>query len=237
MANLEEYNEKIWLQHPEETDDQYRFFFNYYLSQKSDTRSILMSYKLYMIEEKGKKEEDVKGLTTYSKRYGCWAKGEDSNGNKINGLHTWEERAKAYFTNVFNDKMNLLLERRGKVVEEEYEHGEKLLKHYNSVYDAFVLQMEVDKAEAKAKGIPFDSSHYLTKLQKLVKVRDEIAVFLRRSVGLTDRVTTDEIAKSLSQNKEVSIEWVVPETKYEENEIDKMSDEEFEKLLVNKLSQ
>lgn len=234
-ATLSEYQEKIWLKHPNEPDEAYKNFVKYYLPLKA-ARSVLGAYKSYLKEEKQRTDGQIKRINSVTKAWQYWSKGQDDNGEDIQGLHSWDERAQTYWDYVYSDEINVILERRGTLVETEYEDGVALLKQWNDLYGQFALELEDMAEQSKKLGKRFDPTPHLRKLRDLVKSRDEIATFLRRSVGMMDKVSEDALAAHLAENKEIRVQWIEPEIKHIlDTPVDQLSDEDFERLLKNDL--
>jgi len=232
-----DYREKIWLQFPNEENESYRMFVTYYLPQKS-SRTLMTAYRKCVMTENGKTEEQANKLTGAGAKWNFWANAKDRDGNPVPDLnYSWEDRALAYWKFLYQDEVNMLLDRRGNILEQEFLDSEKMLEQWIVMYGELVNNIDYLRNQSKSAGKKFDSFLYLKQLREFIKARDEIALLIRRSVGMMDKVTEDIISQRMANNKNFQVIWSEPEVNQQHmNDVDRMSDEEFVKLIKNDLA-
>jgi hypothetical protein len=233
---MEDYNKRIWTQHPEESDESFQFFFKFYLQLPKGTRTTVAAYRNMLVTERGmsQQEANTKNIGRYHHEY---SNGRDLNGVAIEGLHTFSERAAAYDKWLFDDEVNAVLSRRGKLVEQEYQDSVRMQNAWELMITDLDKEYQDARNKAAEKGIPMKSGDYISKYAKLTDLRNANATFQRRAVGMMDKVTEDAILKALEDKNGMVIEWHEPEiskpegrTK-EEVKYDEMSEQEFEKMI------
>lgn len=168
-----------WDKQPYETDLQFEYFKNYYLSQRNP-RTVRQAYRLYLIHEgKLQPNDEFKGTMP-----GYWqnmSRGDGSRAEKIPGSMSWAVRATA-FDNHETNKRN---EVRRELAEAT---KQKQFDDYETILDTWQILAESlrDKLLKESKSEKFDPRIYIKDFKTLTETRLEIAKFVSATVGELD---------------------------------------------------
>lgn len=229
------YNEKIWLKHPDESEESYYFFYKFFLQMPKGNRTVLGAYKKFCIVDKGYTDEETKSLST-PKNYHEWSNGKKTDGTLIEGLFDYKTRADAFDSWVIKNDIDGVLTKRAGIINRELEDANTMLDLWNMMLGDLSTAYNSERRKAKKDQKDVNISDFVNKHAKLMESRNDIAVFMRRAVGMMDKVTQDVIEQAEKSNAGVLIEWVKPpkekrQQKEEDKVYDDMSEEEFDAMM------
>ena len=220
-VDVKDYEENIWKKHPEETEEQYTFFMNFYVDSNT----------LAEASEKYSKKYN-KGYVVVPKRIKHWGQGKLSNGDVIDGLHTFKERKIAFetlqvdsndvmqFSGIANTPINNL---RTEIVKQELLDADMMLKVWLLQYKKFKDFLDGNTAKNHNQNISI--------LKDFTVVRENIAFFYRRAAGMSDKAE-ERILEEAAEEIEIQIDIVQKEHKLDDfEEIDFMSPEQFDQYM------
>lgn len=218
------YKVKPWLQHPLEEEKAY-LFFQIYLDLHPENRTQQEAYdKMKVTPDFPAKPKGVQIGHLWRNFYN----GKDSRGASIPGLLPFPERAKAYDKSQSGEETDIDVgEKRIEIALTEVMDGSTLLKEWRNLFDDFQKMLAEDREAARKNGKRFDASVAAKKLQEMTRLREQISVFLRRGVGMPERIFDDDT----DSGKDVVVEWVEP--KKPQQEMGKKALEQFEREILS----
>lgn len=200
----EEIIKQSWEEQFWDTQKSFETFRKYYLPQKAP-KSLTRAYHDYL-RDQGKTDKFIQGRKapgTWQK----WYRGQDSDGKPIKGAMSWKQRGEAYDSFLEETREEIKLERKMSIVDREIKDHDQQL----DIWQGMVNDLEAKLDQERNFSIDptgFDPRPFIKPFDDLVKVREKIAVFGRRSVGLPTSINEDRIANA--DNGEFKVVWEEP---------------------------
>jgi hypothetical protein len=196
----------LWEQQSYDSEKSYHCFSSFFLALEPEDRNLHRAYKKYLKEEKHRTKEQLK-TAQVSPTWKRWANGQLNSGEPILNAKTWQERAAAYDESGLNIHEEIYRKAREAVVDKEIKDVNKQLHLWDDLHEELIKFYNASKKIAKEDEKLFNPSRFISKMAEVVKVRESLAVFARRSVKLpaTIKPTEDDKAK-----KPIKIIWEDP---------------------------
>lgn len=196
--------EHPWLKQPWESKTSFDIFSKYYLPQKINPRSLVYAYHEYLVQEKGLTFDEAKKkhVPGHWMRY---AKGEDSYGRTIYGSLTFAQRAEAYDKITEDIKQEYIETQKLTVIDDELRDYHAQLEVWKDLLASLTSKIQREKI---LKGDKFDPARHTGTMDRIVKIRENIAIFGRRTAGLPASIKEERVADA--EGKKFSIEWKEP---------------------------
>lgn len=196
--------EYSWLKQPWESDKLFNLFNKYYLPQKISPRSLVLAYHEFLINEKNMSPEEANKKIVP----GNWQRyyqAKDSYGRVIYGALTWEERAQAYDSVKEEIKDEAIQTQKLTVLDDELRDYHLQLTAWNELLASLVAKIQREKI---LKGDRFDPARHTATLDRIVKIRENIAIFGRRTAGMPASIKEERLADA--DGKKFEIQWKEP---------------------------
>lgn len=188
-----------------ELSEAYKFFSTYYLPLKPP-RTLRQAYEKMLIVEQGFSSAKAR-QTEMTPELLAWAFSLDAHGNKYPDTLTWHERAVLYDDARYSDYKDQLKGTQLDTIVGEIQDISVIEGQWKVLYDEFLLWTKHAREQAKLAGIPYNPDKEINRIKELVEIRERIAQFSRRAVGLP--VKYNEIPQSDKEDL-FKVEWNEP---------------------------
>lgn len=228
-----------WLKHPEEDPEMYKIFFDFYCKGQAGRNKRVLSdaWQAYRATQgmKPLSEMNPKSIRNLPQKWKRAFRGLNIyDGKKIDGLPSWEERAKAYDGFILGELPvdSPALTSKQKVLRGEEADGYQMLENWRFAFDLFKQDVERERNLAIKEGKSFDTGLYLKRLQELMRLRENISSFIRRSQEMSERVTVE---KQITEDDVLRVVWTEPEKFAKEEKMKGKKLTDFEERLLGDL--
>lgn len=135
---------KPWDRQPWDTDKSYTYFRDYYLSLDPKDRSVPEAYRRYRAS-RGYAKVDV----VLPGSWVNWSRGANTQGKKPKGTvyehaKSWQERSAAFDQSKWQAEQDLWMERRKRIVEQEWDLADRLIKRAEDMLKARLFTTTTD---------------------------------------------------------------------------------------------
>ena len=189
-----------------ETAEEFNIFTDCYLALKNP-RNIRDAYEKYLTEVRGLSSVTAK-RTPLSPDFTKMAGALDKDGNKIPDALSWYERGLLFDDEKFKNFKDQIKGAQLNTISGEILDVNELNEHWKELYKEFVDWCQFARLQAKSNGIPYNPDKEINRLEELINIRERIAQFERRAVGLPTKY--NELPMPSDQNNVFKLEWKEP---------------------------
>lgn len=233
--SLAEQDDTIWKQHKNESNEAYEFFYRYYLPLPASRQTPLVAYREFCIATKAMSRVQAEAITIVPMQYLYWVDGKTDEGDPIEGLDTFMERAAAYNRMMQEDDLERQMEQRRHIYGVETSHAALMVNDWMRMYTQaehfFVAEME----QADANGIAYNPANEFALKREMWRARRELSEFQRTGANMPAKITNDIIEETYfaQRDNEIVVEFEDPETPNFRHADDFLSVEELEGRLFD----
>lgn len=165
-----------------ELTEAYRIFSTYYLPLRPP-RTLRHAFENFLINENGMARATAK-KTPMPPNFLSWALSLDKHGDKIPDTLSWHERAVLYDEARFGEYKDQIKGTQLNTVLAEINDIEQIEKQWEVLYGEFQAWALHAREQAKLASQPYNPDREITRFKELLEIREKIAQFNRRAVGL-----------------------------------------------------